>query len=85
MTELITWIIFGAIAGWIASIIAGTNQQQGAIGNILVGIAGAIIGGFVARSLGGTGVTGFNLMSFIVAIGGAILLLVAVKALTRVH
>jgi uncharacterized membrane protein YeaQ/YmgE (transglycosylase-associated protein family) len=85
MSELITWIIFGAIAGWIASLIAGTNQSQGAVGNIIIGIAGAIIGGFVARNLGGQGVSGFNLMSFIVAIGGAVLLLAAVKMFTRAH
>lgn len=72
---ILTWIILGGIAGWIASMIAGNNAQQGILGNILIGVLGAIIGGFLINLFGGEGVTGFNLWSLIVAIMGATLLL----------
>lgn len=81
--EILIWILFGALAGWIASLIAGTDAQQGALGNIVIGILGALIGGMVVRSLGGAGVTGFNLGSLLVAILGAVILLFLFKALTR--
>jgi uncharacterized membrane protein YeaQ/YmgE (transglycosylase-associated protein family) len=70
--NLILWIIFGAIAGWLASILMGRNAQMGALANIIVGIIGALIGGFVMNAFGAQGVTGFNLTSLIVAILGAI-------------
>lgn len=73
--NILVWIIFGALAGWIASMVMNTNGDQGAIGNIIVGIVGAMIGGFIARQFGEPGVTGFNLGSLIVAILGAIILL----------
>jgi uncharacterized membrane protein YeaQ/YmgE (transglycosylase-associated protein family) len=65
--EIVLWIIFGALAGWIASIIMGTNAEQGAVANIAVGIIGAFIGGFFVRMLTGMDVQGFNFGSFIVA------------------
>lgn len=73
--EIILYIIFGALVGWIASIIMGRNAEQGALGNIIVGILGAFIGSFLVRAFGGAGVTGFNLSSFLVALLGAIVLL----------
>jgi uncharacterized membrane protein YeaQ/YmgE (transglycosylase-associated protein family) len=73
--NFIAWIFFGAIAGWIASIITGRNAQMGACANIIVGIVGALIGGFVMQSFGAQGITGFNLSSMIVAILGAVALL----------
>lgn len=72
---LIAWIIFGALAGWVASMITGRDQRMGCITNILVGIVGAFIGGIVMNLLGGSGVTGFNLYSFGVAVVGAVILL----------
>ncbi|MBP1762558.1 MAG: GlsB/YeaQ/YmgE family stress response rane protein [Firmicutes bacterium] len=72
---IISWIIVGALAGWIASIITGKNAAMGAIANIVVGIVGAILGGFVLNFFGIGGVTGFNLHSILVAIAGACLLL----------
>lgn len=68
---LLGWIILGALAGWIASMIVGNNSEQGALGNIVTGIIGAISGGFLANVLGGSGVSGFNLYSLVVAIAGA--------------
>lgn len=81
--NLIAWIIFGALAGWIASIIMKTNAEQGALGNIVVGILGAIIGGFVVRMITGNDVEGFNLGSLLVAILGAVILLAILKAFRR--
>jgi uncharacterized membrane protein YeaQ/YmgE (transglycosylase-associated protein family) len=78
---ILAWILLGGLAGWFASMIAGTNAQQGVVANIVVGIAGAFIGGFLFNLLGGSGITGFNVWSLIVAIIGAVLLLAILKAL----
>lgn len=83
--SFIVWIIFGALAGWLASIIVGRNGQQGAIGNIIAGIIGAILGGWVMSLLGGQGVTGFNLTSLLVAVAGAVIVLFAYNAVTGGH
>jgi uncharacterized membrane protein YeaQ/YmgE (transglycosylase-associated protein family) len=72
---LLSWIVLGGLAGWVASIIAGNNASQGLLGNIVVGIIGAFVGGFVFSFFGGAGVTGFNLYSFGVALVGAVLTL----------
>lgn len=80
---IILWIIFGGLVGWIASMIMGTNEEQGAILNIIVGIIGALIGGFIANFFGMEGVSGFNLSSFIVALVGAIILIGIVKLFSR--
>ncbi len=80
----ILWIIFGALAGWIASMIMGRNAQMGALANIVVGIVGALIGGFLMSNVfGAPGVTGFNLTSLIVAILGAVVLLFLVGLVRR--
>jgi uncharacterized membrane protein YeaQ/YmgE (transglycosylase-associated protein family) len=83
--NIIAWIIFGALAGWIASIIMKTNAQQGAMGNIIIGIIGAFIGGFLVKTLTGNSVEGFNLGSLIVAILGAVILLAIMRAVRRPH
>lgn len=83
--NFIAWIIFGALAGWFASMLAGTNAQQGILGNIIVGILGAFIGGFIVQLLGGQGVTGFNLWSLLVAVGGAVVLLFIFKSFRHTH
>ncbi|HEX5809822.1 MAG TPA: GlsB/YeaQ/YmgE family stress response membrane protein [Anaerolineales bacterium] len=79
----ILWIIFGALAGWIASMIMGRNAQMGALANIIVGIIGAILGGWIMSAFGAQGVSGFNLTSLIVAILGAIVLLFLVGLVRR--
>lgn len=78
--DILAWILFGALVGWIASMIMGTNAEQGAVGNIVVGIIGAFIGGFVMRLMGGE-VSGFNLASLIVAVLGAVILLFIIRIL----
>jgi len=82
LMNIIFWVVFGALVGWIASIIMSRNSSQGAIGNIVVGIIGALLGGAVSRALGGPDVTGFNLPSLIVAIIGAVVLLFLVGLFT---
>ncbi len=74
---IIAWLIFGGLVGWIASKIMGTDAQQGILLNIVVGIVGALLGGFLADLLGlGTpGFQFFDLWSWILAIVGACLLL----------
>lgn len=81
---IILWIVFGALAGWIASIVMKTDSQQGMVLNIVVGVVGAVIGGWLMSFFGESGVTGFNLYSFIVAILGAMVLIAIVKMLRRV-
>jgi uncharacterized membrane protein YeaQ/YmgE (transglycosylase-associated protein family) len=80
---IILWIVFGALVGWVASLIMKTDAQQGAMLNIVVGIVGAVIGGWIMSIFGGGGVTGFNVSSFVVALLGAVVLIFVVKALRR--
>lgn len=80
---IIGWIIIGAAAGWIASMITGNNKEMGALKNIVVGIIGGLIGGLIMNMVGGVGVTGFNLWSLAVACVGAIVLLLIVNAFKR--
>ena len=76
--SIIGWIILGGLAGWLASIITDWNDRMGCIANIIVGIVGAVIGGWLMSVFGGRGVTGFNLPSLLVAVIGAVVLLVIV-------
>ncbi len=72
---LISWIVFGFIAGVIAKLIHPGKDPGGFIVTILIGIAGAMIGGFISTSLGFGDVSGFDLRGMGIAIGGAFLLL----------
>lgn len=81
--DILLWIIFGAVAGWLASLIMNTNTQQGTVADIIVGILGAVLGGFIMNSFGAAGVTGFNLYSLAVAVIGASVLLAIKHALTN--
>ena len=72
--NILLWIVLGALAGWLAGMIMG-GERRGWLGNILVGILGAALGGMVASLLGLGGVDGFNLYSLLVAVGGSCLLL----------
>ena len=81
--NFLVWIIFGALAGWIASIIMGKNNKMGALANIVVGIIGAFLGGYIMQFFGARGVTGFNLPSLLVALVGAVVLLFIVGLFRR--
>lgn len=81
--SIIGWIIIGAVAGWIASMIVGTNAQQGWLMNIIVGIVGAFVGGLVYGFLTGNDfVAGFDIGTLLVAIVGAVVLLFIYRAVT---
>lgn len=70
---ILTWIVVGLIAGWLADMIMHTDN--GLLGDIVLGIIGAVLGGFVFNMLGAPGVTGLNLYSIVVAtIGAAIVI-----------
>ncbi len=79
---LLAWIIFGALAGWVASLITG--RQQGCCLNVIVGVVGAFIGGIVVQLATGRGFSvGFNLPSFAVAVLGSVILLAIAGIATR--
>jgi len=82
---IISWIIFGALAGWVASMIAGTNREQGWLENIIVGIIGAFLGGLIFGFLfgGGQFTLAWNLWSFVAAVVGAIILLFILRLIRR--
>jgi uncharacterized membrane protein YeaQ/YmgE (transglycosylase-associated protein family) len=80
----ISWIIFGALAGWLASMVTGRNQRQGCIMNIIVGVIGAFIGGLGYSLLTGKTLNvGWNLTALIVSVVGAVVLLLIVNLFTR--
>ena len=79
---IIVWLIVGGIVGWIASMIMRTDAQQGVVLNVVVGIVGAVIAGFV---FGGANINNspLNLMSFIYSLIGAVILLAIVNLFRR--
>jgi uncharacterized membrane protein YeaQ/YmgE (transglycosylase-associated protein family) len=79
--DLLIWIVFGALAGWIASMLMGSRGSL--VWDIAVGIVGAILGGFLMNLAGYGGVNGFNLYSFVVAIIGACVLIALARAVRR--
>jgi uncharacterized membrane protein YeaQ/YmgE (transglycosylase-associated protein family) len=82
MINLILWLLFGALVGWLASIVMRTNGQQGTVLNIVVGVVGAMIGGFL---LGGPTINSnvFNLSALLVSFVGAVILLAIVNLVRR--
>jgi uncharacterized membrane protein YeaQ/YmgE (transglycosylase-associated protein family) len=84
VTSLIVWIIIGAVAGWLASIVMRTNRSQGLLTDIIVGIIGGFIGGWALTALGvGGAVTGLNLASLLTAFIGAVILLAVLRLFAR--
>jgi uncharacterized membrane protein YeaQ/YmgE (transglycosylase-associated protein family) len=81
---MLGWIIIGALAGWIGSKIMGTDARQGGIANIVIGIVGAVVGGFLAQRIFGANLWHNGLLaSFGVALGGSCLVILAWKTLSR--
>jgi uncharacterized membrane protein YeaQ/YmgE (transglycosylase-associated protein family) len=79
--DILAWIVIGGLAGLLASVVVqGTGL--GILGDIIVGIVGAFIGGFIFNAFGHTGFSGFNLYSLFVAFVGAVVLLFIVKLLS---
>jgi uncharacterized membrane protein YeaQ/YmgE (transglycosylase-associated protein family) len=75
---IILWIVFGALVGWIASAVMGSSS--GLVWDIIVGIIGAVLGGFLMGIIGKSGVGGFDLYSFLVALLGACVLIAIMRA-----
>jgi uncharacterized membrane protein YeaQ/YmgE (transglycosylase-associated protein family) len=82
--SIIAWIIVGGIAGWLASIVMQTNRRQGCLVDIIIGVIGAFIGGWLMSQLGvNTEVTGINIPSILVAFIGAVVFLGILKLFQR--
>jgi uncharacterized membrane protein YeaQ/YmgE (transglycosylase-associated protein family) len=80
--SIIAWIVLGLISGFIGSQIV-KGQGEGVVGDIIVGVVGALVGGFLFNLIGATGITGFNLWSLFVAVIGSVVLLFAYHAIRR--
>ena len=78
-TEFFAWLTVGAIAGWLGSRVMGTNRQQGLLLDMVVGIAGALIGGFLFSQFGADDGTGLSIWSIFVAFTGAVVLLGVIR------
>lgn len=78
--SIIAWIVLGLVAGFIGSKIVN-RSGEGFILDIVLGIVGAVVGGFIFAAFGGHGVTGFNIYSLVVAVIGAIVVLVLYHAI----
>jgi len=72
---LLSWIIVGGLAGWLSTKIITPKKKKGCFSGIALGIVGAIVGGFLVSILGGTGGTGFNLYSILIATLGAVVII----------
>ena len=81
--NILAWILFGLIVGWIANVIDPTPARGGLLGTILLGILGALLGGFLGNLIFGVGVNGFDLSSFIVAVIGSLILLSVGRSFRR--
>ncbi len=81
--DFLVWIVFGLIAGAIANYIDPHPSKGGILGSIVLGVVGAFVGGFIGQTLFGVGVTGFNVMSLIVAVAGSLLVLFLGRILMR--
>jgi uncharacterized membrane protein YeaQ/YmgE (transglycosylase-associated protein family) len=84
--NLIIWLVVGGLIGWIASLIMKTDAQQGLVLNVVVGIIGALLGGWLLSPLVGAGTVNqgdFSLMGLLVSLGGAIILLFVVNLIRR--
>ncbi len=84
--SFILWLIVGGLIGWVASLIMGTDAQQGLLLNVIVGIVGAFLGGFLIAPLLGTGTVNsgdFSIMSLITSLIGAVILLAIVNMFRR--
>ena len=80
---ILSWIVFGLVAGVIAKVLMPGKDPGGFIVTILLGIDGAFVGGMIGTALGFGGVSGFNLGSFVIAVGGAVLLLILYRTFKK--
>jgi uncharacterized membrane protein YeaQ/YmgE (transglycosylase-associated protein family) len=83
ISNLIVWLILGGVSGWIASKITGNDKQMGIGWNLIVGIVGAFIGGWLVGIFGWGPATGLNIWSFIVSVVGAVILLSVINLVRK--
>ncbi len=76
--SLLAWIVVGLIAGWLASQVV--PSRFGVVGDTIIGMLGALVGGFLFEQFGSTGTTGLSIWSIFVAFVGAVVLLVLIRA-----
>ena len=76
---ILLWIVFGFIAGAVAKLVMPGPDPGGIIVTVLLGIVGAVVGGFLGTTLGFGSVTGFDIRSLLIAIGGALILLIGYR------
>lgn len=81
--SILAWVIVGLIAGVLAKYAVPGEGPGGFVGDLVIGIVGAVIGGWIFNALGYAGATGLNLWSIVVAFIGAVILLLILRALTR--
>ena len=84
--NIVIWLVVGGLIGWIASKIMNTDAQQGVVLNVIVGIIGAVVGGFLVGPLTGQGTINtndFSVMGLVVSLIGAVVLLAIVNLFTR--
>jgi len=84
--NIIIWLVVGGLIGWLASLVMRTDAQQGIVLNVVVGIVGALLGGFLLSPLIGSGTinqSNFSLPALVVSFGGAIILLFIVNMFRR--
>ena len=79
---ILAWIVFGLLAGWVAKLLTPGSDPKGCIITVVLGVLGAVLGGFLGSLLGFGNITGFDLRSFLLAVGGAILLLLLWRVLS---
>jgi uncharacterized membrane protein YeaQ/YmgE (transglycosylase-associated protein family) len=79
---IVSWLVVGLIAGWIGSMIVN-RRGEGLLRDIVLGVVGAIVGGFLFNLLGHSGVNGINLYSILVAVVGSVVVLAVYHAVTR--
>jgi uncharacterized membrane protein YeaQ/YmgE (transglycosylase-associated protein family) len=84
--NIIVWLVVGGVIGWLASVVMKTDGQQGLVLNVVVGIVGAFVGGYVVAPLVGSGTINqqdFSMSSLVVSFAGAVILLAIVGLVRR--
>ena len=79
---IIAWLVLGLVAGFFASLLMN-KRGEGFFMDIILGIVGAVVGGFIAQLIGFSGITGLNLYSILIAVGGAVVVLAVYHAMVR--
>jgi uncharacterized membrane protein YeaQ/YmgE (transglycosylase-associated protein family) len=83
LVNILSWIVFGLLVGIVAHLIDPGQVKGGIVGTAITGVLGSLVGGFLAQLLFGYNITGFNISSFLIAIGGALILAFLQRMLFR--